>query len=51
MTPKRPIERAPDDQEDQVALYPDLPFEADVAALLAVDHRGGDARWRRGLSL
>jgi hypothetical protein len=39
MTPKRLIERAPDDQEERVALYPDLPFEDAVAALLAVDPR------------
>jgi hypothetical protein len=34
------MERAPDD--DCVALYPDLPFEDAVAALLAVDPRKGD---------
>jgi hypothetical protein len=39
MTPKRLTERAPDDQDERVALYPDLPFEDAVAALLAVDSR------------
>ncbi len=37
MAQKPVAQRAPDDKEDRVALYPDLPFEKAVAALLAVD--------------
>lgn len=42
MTPRPTVQRAHDDPEERVALYPDLPLDEAIQRLLAVDPRKVD---------